>query len=302
MSIQVPTNIGVQSFSNRLDGGSARDPKRNVCGVCRTQFILEKLAWRAHRDKQGSEQVTFYLHLFPYSYFTQPMLLAWWQSIERLRDGEHQALFLDARDYFKKWAETYQNMQVGAQPRFYKRGTEGLGIPTFSAAISNAPVLPLIVPGDNYGTQFLLALEKSVLLARWFGSRVLLSRMPVPVVNLEHVHIDNQPAALLVENTPRTMSWLLPENALTPTQVELLCRKFGKLYQVIDALSLNDDDAHATIYDLVSAMADDPFAIYHEIDRLIERQVAHRKGQKPEYQAIGLSGIIAPLLEEITRL
>ncbi len=302
MSIQVPSNIGVQSFSNRLDGGSTRDPKRNVCEVCRTQFILEKLAWRAHRDKQGSEQVTFYLHLFPYSFFTQPMLLAWWQSIERLRDGEHQALFLDTREYFKKWEETYQNMQVGVQPRFFKSGTEGLGIPTFSTAISNAPVLPLIVSGSNYGTQFLLALEKSVLLARWFGSRILLSRMPVPVVNLEQVQIDNQPVALLVENAPRSMSWLLPENALTPGQLEMLCRKFSKFYQIIDALSLGDDDAHATIYGLVSAMADDPFAIYHEIDRLIERQVARRKGQKPEYRAIGLSGTIAPLLEEITKL
>ncbi len=84
MSIQVPPNIGVQSFSNRLEAGSLRDPKRNVCDICRTQFILEKLAWRSHRDKQGSEQVTFYLHLFPYSYYTQPMLQAWWQSIEKV--------------------------------------------------------------------------------------------------------------------------------------------------------------------------------------------------------------------------
>ena len=36
--------IGVQSFSNRLEGGSSREPKRNVCDVCRAQFILEKLA------------------------------------------------------------------------------------------------------------------------------------------------------------------------------------------------------------------------------------------------------------------
>ena len=302
MKLQVPDNIGVQSFSNRLDGGSSRDPKRNVCDVCRMQFILEKLAWRAHRDKQGSEQVTFYLHLFPYSFFTQPLLRAWWLSIQRFHALQYQALFFDTRDYFEKWEETYQRMQVGVQPRIYRKGPEGLGIPTFAEAIRNAPVLPLIVPGSNYGTQFLLALEKSVLLARWFGSRVLLSRMPVPVVNLEQVQVDEQPVALLVENSPRSMSWLLPENMLIPAQVNALCRKLGKLYQIIDALSLNDEDAHAVIYDLVSAMADDPFAIYHEVDRLIERQVARRKGQKPEYQAIGLSGTIAPLLEEITKL
>ena len=81
MAIQVPPNIGVQSFSNRLEAGTSREPKRNVCDVCRIQFILEKLAWRSHRDKQGGEQVTFYLHCFPYSFFTQPLLLAWWQAL-----------------------------------------------------------------------------------------------------------------------------------------------------------------------------------------------------------------------------
>src|SRR5579859_5513499 len=31
MAIQVHPSIGVQSFSNRLNGGSSREPKRNVC-------------------------------------------------------------------------------------------------------------------------------------------------------------------------------------------------------------------------------------------------------------------------------
>jgi CRISPR-associated protein Csc3 len=298
MSIQVPSSIGVQSFSNRLDAGSARDPKRNVCDICRMQFILEKLAWRSHRDKQGSEQVTFYLHLFPYSYFTQPMLLTWWQSIERLRDGDHRALLLDTRDYFSKW----ERLQVELPPRYYLTGTEGVGIPTLSEALSNTPVLPLIVSGGSYGTQFLLALEKTALLARWFDSRVLLSRLPVPVVNLAKEFIDQEPVALLVENAPRTMSWLLPQNALTRSQVDTLCLKLSKVHQIADMLSAKDESFDSVIHDLVVAAADDPLALHYEVDRLIEQHATRKKGKKPEYQAISLSRAIAPLLEELTKL
>ncbi len=108
MAIQVPPNIGVQSFSNRLEAGGLRDPKRNVCSVCRTQFILEKLAWRSHRDKQGSEQVTFYLHLFPYSYFPKLLLQAWWQSLRTLCDQDHTALLINSNQFFNNWQDDWQ--------------------------------------------------------------------------------------------------------------------------------------------------------------------------------------------------
>ena len=297
MSIQVPPNIGVQSFSNRLEAGSSRDPKRNVCDVCRTQFILEKLAWRSHRDKQGSERVTFYLHLFPYSYFTQPMLLAWWQSIHNLQDTDHKSLFLDARDYFSKW-----DLHAAVSPRYYRSGLEGLGIPTLSDALSNTPVLPLIIAGGNYGLQFLQALEKTALLAQWFDSRVILSRMPVPSLNLANEQIGDEPVALLVENPPQSMSWLLPKSEMTRKDVDILCRKLCKVHQLADTLTAKDEKFEDTIYDLVVAAASDPLALYYEVDRLTEQQVSRKKGGKPEYQAMHLSHDIAPILTELTKL
>lgn len=301
MAIQVPPNIGVQSFSNRLEAGSIRDPKRNVCDVCRTQFILEKLAWPSHRDKQGNEQVTFYLHLFPYSYYTQPLLRAWWQSIQRLRDTDHTSLFFETREYFSQW-EQQQHLHAGVTPRFYRLGTEGVGIPTLSEAISNTPVLPLIVSGSNYGMQFLLALEKTALLANWFDSRVLLSRMPVPSLNLANEYIDNEPIALMVENAPRSTSWLLPKTACTQKDVNSICRKLSYLHQLADKIAPRDESFEATIYDFVVACSEDPLALHYEVDRLIEQSATRKKGKKPEYQAISLSHVVAPLLEELTRL
>lgn len=299
-SIQVPSSIGVQVFSNRLEGGGSRDPMRNVCDVCRMQYILEKLAWQSHRDKQGSEQVTFYLHLFPYSYFTQPLLLAWWQSIQRLRDGDHTALFLDTKTYFREWEQVYQGHQGEIPLRYYHKGREGLGIPSLSEALSNTPVLPLIVSSSNYGKQFLIALEKTILLARWFDCRVILSRLPVPLLNLANEFIGEQPIALMVENAPRSMNWLVPQAAFTRDDVNTLCRKLSIVHQLTELLSPRDDSLDDVIYDLIVAAADDPLALYHEADRLIEQGAARRK--RPEYQAISLSHDIAPLLKELTAI
>jgi len=300
-AIQVPPSIGVQVFSNRLEGGSARDPMRNVCDICRMQYILWKLAWRSHRDKQGGEQVTFYLHFFPYSYFTRPMLQAWWQSIQQVRNGDHTALFLDTKTYFREREQAYQNMQVEVSTHYYYKGNEGVGIPMFSEAINNTPILPLIVSGSNYGKQFLTALEKTALLARWFDCRVILSRLPVPLLNLANESIGQEPVALLVENAPRSMSWLVPQAALTRTSVETLCKKLSKIHQLAERLSTKDDLFDDIVYDLAVAASEDPLALYQEADRLIEQHATRKKG-KPEYQAIDLSHAIAPLLKEVTAL
>lgn len=304
VAMQVPAGIGVQVFSNRLEGGSAREPMRNVCDVCRAQFILEKLAWRSHRDKQGKEQTTFYLHLFPYTYFTQPLLQAWWQSISWLRDRDHAALFLDTQDYFVQWETAYINFQGNIPDipvRYSASSMEGVGIPTLSEALSNTPVLPLIVSGSNYGKQFMLALEKTVLLTHWFECRAILSRMPVPLLNLAQGYIDSKPIALLLENTPRAMSWLIPQTSLTRKDVDDLCDKLGKLHTIAKMLSATGESSEDIIYDLITAAADDPLALYYEADRYIERHATHKKGRKPEYQALELSRALAPLLHELMK-
>lgn len=306
MAAQVPPSIGVQSFSNRLEGGSSRDPKRNVCDVCRTQFILEKLAWRSHRDKQGAEQVTFYLHLFPYAFFTRPLLRAWWISVERLRDADHSAFFINTRDYFR----TFSQLQAEVRIQGRTTTTNGLSIPMLSDAISNTPVLSIIAPGDNYGLQFLLALEKAVVLIRWFECRAILSRSPVPPLNLAHEKIDGEkPVVLMVDGMPRSMNWLLPQTSLTRSEFDLLTRKLSLLYQLSDKLYYVDpkskDKTDHIPHDFAAAAADDTLAIYYEADRFIEKKVAAEKNKPssaPELSAIQLSKMVAPILDELIRL
>lgn len=306
MAAQVPPSIGVQSFSNRLEGGSSRDPKRNVCDVCRTQFILEKLAWRSHRDKQGAEQVTFYLHLFPYAFFTRPLLRAWWLSVEKLRDADHSAFLIDTKNYFRG----FQRLQAEVRIQGFRTVTNGLSLPTLSDTISNTPVLSIVAPGDNYGLQFLLALEKAVVLVRWFECRAILSRSPVPPLNLAHEKIDGQePVVLMVDGMPRNMSWLLPQTSLTRSEFDTLTRKLSLLHQLSEKLYYVDpkskDKTDHIPYDFAAAVADDTLAIYYEADRFIEKKVAAEKNKpssSPELSAIQLSRAAAPILDELIKL
>ena len=298
MAVQVPTSIGVQSFSNRLEGGSSRDPKRNVCAVCRAQFILEKLAWRSHRDKQGAEQVTFYLHMFPYTFFTQPLLRAWWVSINRLRDSDHNAFFLNTRDFFRNVEDLQEDVHIEG----IRTTTNGLGLPTLSESLKNTPVLPIIAPGDNYGSQFMLALEMTVILVHWFECRVILSRSPIPLINLSNEKIGNKPVVLMVEGMPRNMSWLVPETSMYREQVELLCSRLSQLHRLSKALyyigSKSDDVPH----DFAVAAADDELALYYEADRLIEKKIDAEKGRmkiSPEQYAISLNRQVAPILQKL---
>ncbi len=298
MAAQVPTSIGVQSFSNRLEGGSSRDPKRNVCAVCRAQYILEKLAWRSHRDKQGAEQVTFYLHLFPYAFFTQPLLRAWWVSINRLRDSDHTAFLLSSREYFRNFNELQEDIQIEG----HRTTTNGLGLPTLSEALSNTPVLPIIAPGDNYGSQFMLALEMTVILVRWFECRVILSRSPIPLINLSNEKIGDKPVVLMVEGMPRNMSWLVPETSMYREQVELLCSRLSQLHRLSKALYYMGSKSDDVPHDFAVAAADDELALYYEAGRLIEKKIDAEKGRMkiaPEQYAITLSRQVAPILEKL---
>ena len=298
MAAQVPTSIGVQSFSNRLEGGSSRDPKRNVCAVCRAQYILEKLAWRSHRDKQGAEQVTFYLHLFPYAFFTQPLLRAWWVSINRLRDSDHTAFLISSREYFRNFNELQEDIQIEG----HRTTTNGLGLPILSEALSNTPVLPIIAPGDNYGSQFMLALEMTAILVRWFECRAILSRSPIPLINLSNEKIGDKPVVLMVEGMPRNMSWLVAETSMYREQVELLCSRLSQLHHLSKTLyyvgSKSDDIPH----NFAVAAADDELALYYEADRLIEKKIDAEKGRmkiSPEQYAITLSRQVAPILQKL---
>ncbi len=302
MAANAPPSIGVQSFSNRMEGGSSREPKRFICPVCRIQFILERLAWQSHRDKQGSELTTFYLHLFPYSFFTEPLLVAWYSEVQRLRDQEINGFFVDTDSYFRNWLEKHSE-EVPIQPN--PSGSMGVALPILPESIGNTPVLPIHARGKNYGEQFLQALETAVVLARYFGCRVLLSRTPVPVLTLKGTE------AMFVDGMPRDMSWLVTGKAgqgasmLGPQDVEALMDRLSRLHKLRDELWYPEYKDNI-VHDLASAAADDVLGLFHKVRLIMERKLSRQGGKgrgktTPEYQMLRMSGRLMPYIEELVR-
>lgn len=234
MESDVPISIGVQIFSNRLIGGGG-EPKRNVCSICRNELILAKLAWTFFRkkgksktkngEKQNSELYTsFYLHLYPYAFFTAPYLNALYSTLKNVCHEDNQCFFFNARSYFKRWGGQFEHIlktEIVKQAEqmisrddgkfeAYPTKVNGISIPNFSEAVCNTPTLPLNAKGENYTQQFIFALTHALMIADFFGCRVAMSRTPVP--QLTNDYMTEHALAFFVDGVPLALRWLLPTN------------------------------------------------------------------------------------------
>ncbi|MDE0685651.1 MAG: type I-D CRISPR-associated protein Cas10d/Csc3, partial [Candidatus Poribacteria bacterium] len=103
MKPDVPPNIKVQQFSNRLQGGSSREPKRRVCSICRTQYMLDKICYN-----MSNSTSTFFVHLYPPSFFTDVLIQAFRDAQSRFRDPDFPSVYLKTYDAFRTYQETAQ--------------------------------------------------------------------------------------------------------------------------------------------------------------------------------------------------
>ncbi len=322
MTANVPASIGVQSFSNRLEGAALREPKRQICPICRAQFILEKIAWAGHSSRMGLPKTsaggtkmpgytTFYLYLYPHSYFTEPFLQAWTREIERLRDQDSTAFYINLTRVFRDWTTS----DVGRIPIIPPK-VNGVALPQLPEATRNIPILPINAPGQNYGEQFIVALQKAVLLRAFFGCRVVLSRLPTPPIDaasLQTFFVDGLPRNLLelVAGSPAGTTLYQHEANLTDEQVTALEQRLHWLHQLRDALYIPGSDRDL-VHDLAVAIGDDPLRLYHALDRAVEEKAAsatkggstrNRAGQgmMPEARTTNLSRVVVPLARELVR-
>jgi CRISPR-associated protein Csc3 len=183
----------------------------------------------------------------------------------------------------------------------------GLNLPILSEAISNTPVLPIVSLGANYGQQYMLALEKAVILVRWFECRAILTRSAIPPLNLSYETVDDATVVLMVDGRPRNLSWLIPQTSMTRQSFDLLTAKLCLLHQIAEKLyyvgGKNQDQSSEIPHDFAVAAADDVLALYFEADRWIEKKVATTKNMTsvPGHQAISLSKEVAPLLDALVK-
>lgn len=371
----MPSSSGVQIFSNRLPGGGG-EPKRNVCLICRTQFILEKLTCISY-DRKGKQKTrngekknreaytSFYLHLYPYAFFTAPYLNALYSTLKNVCHEDNQCFFLNTRRYFERWEEKFERglgfgsvkqaqlMEGMDDGEFGVHSTKvnGINVPNFSEAVCNTPTLLLNAPGENSIQQFIFTLTHALMIADFFGCRVAVSRTPVPL--LTNDYMAEHALTFFVDGVPLALRWLLPTNEYRSIETyrdrkeqdggreyiqrkdhwnnerldekgyaayENITRRLTALYEISHRLNLGYEEGDEMLLEIASALADDPFSIYHVVDLAIEKKLKEanskrrqskeatiQRGAKadkalsPEHLALYLSKRVAPLLAEIVK-
>ena len=314
MTADVRSDITVQTFSNRLRGGPG-EPKKYICAVCQIQFLLEKLNYPTVRDEK-----TMYLHLFPYSFLTQPFIEGLNATVRRIvsEDTAVQALNLRQEEAMRAYLEgrmvtpTFRARTAKNKPQPY-----GLYLPRYAETVGNLLIFPINPAGGNDTQRFLFALWNALILQRHFGVKVLLSNSPVAPLDKEAF------GDLYVDNIPLTCRGLLSHNDYTqfrngtqePGTLPELWEEVSHLFALQRLTRTADRRDEMTA--LVQALAEGPLALFYTVEKLLEARA--RAGQQaegglitwlsrqafPHVEALALSkgGVwMAKLSEELRRL
>jgi CRISPR-associated protein Csc3 len=293
MSGDVRDDITVQAFSNRLRGGPG-DPKKNVCALCRLQFLLEKLNYPPVRGEKIA-----YLHLFPYAFLTAPFIQGLWTGIQRLTRENlvERALFLHSADAMEDvGAKRPLRLDFAAITRSGKPQPYGLYLPRYSATVGNRIIFPLNPAGSNDTERFLFALWNGMLLQKHFGCKALLSDSPVAPLGKEDFH------DLYVANAPLACRGLIRENdyaafrdgSEAPGTLAALWEQVEHLF-ALSRLVRSADTRQNEQVALVQAMGGAPLEVFYTAEKLLEARASDR-----EWRLIRLSQRAFPHVEALS--
>lgn len=266
MSPEVPKGIVVQQFSNRLEGGTKREPKRNICPVCREQFFLEQMLFRSGGSKG------MYLHFFPDGGLPAMYLETVKQRLEDLaRQADPDTFFLPTETSLIEAGDDDTTLQLLAQK------ARGFAVPRRSEAIGNIISLS-ICPGFDIsgdGARLLQSVEIGVRLAKFLGLRCLISESPIPpLIPDQWLYIDTLPVALQGFLGDQVLDW----------------RGTEELLQRYTALRLVDREVRtgfdSVAWELAWALGATPLEIFAVADRALERKL--RQGTTGRGQSLGM--------------
>jgi CRISPR-associated protein Csc3 len=252
MTDDVPSNVKVQYFSNRLEGGSTRDPKRRICPICRTQFMLDKLCYRAVRDTKR-----LFIYLYPISFFTDKLIHAFRDAQQRFRDPDYASVLLKNDEVLRNYRE-----MATLELTFVKTKANGNPLPQFSDAIGNILTIPVNAPGDNDTEKMLFAIENALLYQRFLGCRAVLTDSSIPLFSgteFDHLFIDHIP--------PAFRGWL-PDNNLTSDETQFAFNQLLTLHQLRAEIGSIET---ADLVRLIRSLNADVLEPYYVSHKLIKR-------------------------------
>ncbi len=256
MKPDVPANIKVQQFTNRLEGGSSREPKRRVCSICRTQYMLDKICYNV-----TSSTSTFFIHLYPPAFFTDGLIKAFRAAQNRFRDPDFPSVYINTYNAFRNYRETSQLVLPVSKTK-----SNGNPIPEFSEALGNILTIPVNTPGQNNHTENLLfAVKNALLYQRYLGCRAVLTDSSIPLFSTDefsHLFIDHIPSAF--------RGWL-PENNLDSDMTRQVFDQLINLHNIqvkIGSFETND------LVQLIRSLNYDALELYYVTHKMIKREQA----------------------------
>ncbi|WP_129674530.1 type I-D CRISPR-associated protein Cas10d/Csc3 [Candidatus Chloroploca sp. Khr17] len=290
MSADVRSDISVQTFSNRLRGGQG-EPKKNICVLCQTQYLVERLSYEEIRGEH-----TVYLHLYPYTFFTKPFIEGLRQVLKELKREDSRALWLDGDRAMRRYTtEQRITAPMLTRTKAEKPHTFGVYLPSYAEALlGNLLIFPLNPAGKTDTERFLFALEYALILQRYFGCRVILSAnsvVPFSQDSIGDLTTDMTPLACrgLIE---ATSYYQFPKTG--QASLKLLWEQMQDLYTIKRQTGGGKDDP---LLSLVEALAYHPLGIFYATEKLIEGHA--RDSHNAEWMLINISREVFHAVERL---
>ena len=194
---------------------------RNVAFVvcAETQYMLDKICYN-----MSSSTSTFFIHLYPPSFFTDVLINAFRDAQNRFRDpdfSDYSARYLKTYDAIRHYQETTQLVLP-----FNWTKVNGNPLPKFSEALGNILTIPVNTPGRNHTENTLYALENALLYQRFLGCRAVLTDSSIPIFSgdeFSHFFIDHIP--------PAFRGWL-PDNDLDSEMTQQAFKQLCNMHSI----------------------------------------------------------------------
>lgn len=266
MAGDVPDGIKVQQFSNRLVGGSAKDPKRNICPICKEQFALEKLNF------SGSGEKPLFIHLMPHSFISQEFLVSFKNTFVKFVDEEMSSFYINIRETLKTLSsEGFLSLKVNKATAF------GIGVPKYpDEVISNSIILPLNSLKLNNTERYLRAIDYALFLNKYFNFKVIITESSIPIFDKSEFD------EIFFDGIPSNLKGFIKNQNLNKDEVKSLWERYIAIRNISDRL-FTEDSYSKLILSLIKGEQN----IFYTIDRLIEAKLKNTKGDKssglPQY-------------------
>ncbi|MEZ4867300.1 MAG: type I-D CRISPR-associated protein Cas10d/Csc3 [Caldilineaceae bacterium] len=280
----VTKTIKVQQFSNRLAAGPG-DPVKNVDPITKAQFLLEKLNY-----PPGYDVTTYYLHIYPYAFYTDAYLRMWRTTVRELAEQEVGALFLKTDDILRSIFDQSRAIELSASGV----KSNGLPLPGAGEVFGNLLLWPLNAPGSNDTERFWYAFTCAFAMQRFVGGRVVLTRSAVPILSAKEV----QGLDLYTDEIPAALVGLLRQNGYSYTELSDLQELLAAIYAIQRQVGGTSDE----LMPLLRSLNDGPLGIYFAAERLLVKRIKNdKKAKAPEWLLIRAAHALATPLQLIAK-